>query len=311
MLILIAVLAFITIFAIIYLLLSTYAPTQGTVEMRMKALESVNQVSQRRIAVDEELEKPFSKRILAPTIKNMSASLMKLTPQSLRTIMEERIVMAGGFGRLNVDEFFLLCGFISVCLPGIIGLLLMAMKLPANKVVGLGMIAFVIGIILPFLMLNQKIAARKLTIQKALPDVLDLLTVSVEAGLGFDGALAKLTEKMKGPLVEEFNRVLQEIRVGVSRRDALANLGKRCDVPDLSLFTTSLIQADQLGVSIGNVLRVQSVSMRDKRKQRAEEKAMKAPIKMMLPLVLFIFPTIFIVLLGPAVIQILKVFSGK
>lgn len=163
--------------------------------------------------------------------------------------------------------------------------------------------AFLVSQLLPMLLLNHKIAGRKKSIQKDLADVLDLLTVSVEAGLGFDGALTKLAEKMKGALVDEFNRVLQEIRMGIPRRDALVAMGIRCDVPDLSLFTTSLVQADQLGVSIGNVLRVQSASMREKRRQRAEERAMKAPIKMLLPLVLFIFPSLFVVLLGPALIQ--------
>jgi len=307
MLIVIAGIAFITIFLLVYLILNAYVPTQGPIEMRLKALE----VNQGRSDIDEELAQPFSRRILSPVTKSLAETFTRLAPQSLRRIVEQRLVMAGGFGRLNVNEFFLLCGFLAVCLPGVVGLLLIVNKAPANKVVGLSMIAFVIGCIIPMIMLNQKIAARKLSIQKNLPDVLDLLTVSVEAGLGFDGALAKLTEKMKGVLVEEFNRVLQEIRMGVSRRDALASLGTRCDVSDLSMFTTSLIQADQLGVSIGSVLKVQSVSMREKRKQRAEEKAMKAPIKMMLPLVLFIFPTIFIVLLGPAMIQITKTFSNK
>lgn len=307
MLIVIAGFASITVFLLVYLILSTYMPAQGAIGLRLKALEA----NQRRSDIDEELAKPFSKRILSPVTKSLAETFMGLAPQSLRRIVEQRMAMAGGFGKLSIDEFLLLYGFIAVCLPTVTGLLLIVSKVPANKVVGLSMIAFVIGCIIPMMMLNQKIAARKLSIQKALPDVLDLLTVSVEAGLGFDGALAKLTEKMKGALVEEFNRVLQEIRMGIIRRDALASLGKRCDVPDLSLFTTSLIQADQLGVGIGNVLRVQSVSMREKRKQRAEEKAMKAPIKMMLPLVLFIFPTIFIVLLGPAMIQIAKTFSNK
>lgn len=305
MLIIIAGLASITAFLLAYLLFLKYAPQQGSVALRLKALEG----NQRRSDIEEALAKPFSKRILSPVTKNLAQSFKGLAPQSFRRIVEQRMVMAGGFGRLNIDEFLLLYGFIAVCLPTVTALLLITSKAPVNKVMGLSMIALVIGCIIPMLMLNQKISARKLSIQKALPDILDLLTVSVEAGLGFDGALAKLTEKMKGVLVEEFNRVLQEIRMGVVRRDALASLGKRCDVSDLSLFTTSLIQADQLGVSIGNVLRVQSASMREKRKQRAEEKAMKAPIKMMLPLVFFIFPTIFIVLLGPAMIQIVKIFS--
>jgi len=307
MLILIVTLVTLILFLLIYLFLSAYVPAQGAIEVRLKALE----VNQGRYNIDEELAKPFSKRILSPVTQSLAKTFMGLAPQSLRRIVEQRLLMAGGFGRLSVNEFFLLYIFIATFLPIVTGLLLIIMKTPANKIVGLSMIAFVIGAIIPMMMLNQKIAARKLSIQKALPDVLDLLTVSVEAGLGFDGALAKLAEKMKGVLVEEFKRVLQEIRMGVTRHDALASLGTRCDVSDLSMFTTSLIQADQLGVSIGNVLRVQSVSMREKRKQRAEEKAMKAPIKMMLPLVLFIFPTIFIVLLGPAMIQIVKTFSNK
>ena len=156
------------------------------------------------------------------------------------------------------------------------------------------------------LLLNRKITARRKSIQSDLPDALDLLTVSVEAGLGFDGALAKLSEKMKGALVEEFSRTLQEMRIGVPRRDAIRAMGQRCSVDDLSLFTAAVVQADQLGVSIGNVLRVQSAAMREKRRQRAQEKAQKAPVKMLIPLVVFIFPAIFVVLLGPAVIRLMS-----
>jgi tight adherence protein C len=226
-------------------------------------------------------------------------------------MIEQKISMAGGFNGITADEFLLLCGAMGIGLPLLIIIVSLLIKAPLNKVIGLGLIGMAVGVYFPFILLQQKIVKRKKSIQKDLPDVLDLLTVSVEAGLGFDGALAKLAEKMKGALVEEFNRVLQEIRMGISRRQSLTSLGVRCDVPDLMLFATSLIQADQLGVSIGNVLRVQSVSMREKRRQRAEEQAMKAPIKMMLPLVLFIFPTIFIVLLGPAAIQVIETFSNR
>jgi len=307
-LILITLLGGSAIFLLAYLLLITFVPTSGPITIRLKALETRKEG---RSDIEEELAKPFSKRILSPFANGLTATFMGFTPKSLRRIMEERMAMAGGFGKLNVDQMILLCSLLAISLPGIIRLLLVTLQVSAAKVIGISTIAFVIGFFIPIFFLAQKIASRKLSIQKELPDVLDLLTVSVEAGLGFDGALSKLTEKMKGVLVEEFNRVLQEIRMGVSRREALAALGKRCDVADLSLFTTSLIQADQLGVSITNVLRVQSVSMREKRKQRIEEKAMKAPIKMMLPLVMFIFPTIFIVLLGPAVIQIFKTIGSK
>jgi tight adherence protein C len=308
MLAFISLLVFITIFIVVYLLLSSCVPVNGATEMRLKALD---RVEQGRTDIDEELGESFSKRILAPVITCLAERLSRFTPQSTLQMMEERLVMAGGVGKLSVEQFFLLCVFLAVALPIMIGGFLATVHAPLNKVVGLSMISFVVGLIFPILLLNQKIAARKMSMQRDLPDILDLLTVSVEAGLGFDGALAKLAEKMKGALVEEFNRVLQEIRMGLSRREALSAMGRRCDVPDVSLFTTSLVQADQLGVSIGNVLRVQSASIRDKRKQRAEEKAMKAPIKMMLPLVMFIFPTIFIVLLGPAVIQVFTTFMHK
>lgn len=304
----ITLLTFLTIFVVIYLLLSTYMPINGPTEMRLKALEGI---TKGRTDIEEELGEFFSKRVLSPIVTYLAAGLFRFTPQSTFQIMEERMAIAGGLGKLSVEQFFLLCAFLAVALPMMIGGFLLSVHAPLNKVVGLSMIGFVVGLVFPMLLLNQKIATRKLSMQKDLPDILDLLTVSVEAGLGFDGALAKLAEKMKGALVEEFNRVLQEIRMGLSRREALSAMGRRCDVPDVSLFTTSLVQADQLGVSIGNVLRVQSASMRDKRRQRAEEKAMKAPIKMMLPLVLFIFPTIFIVLLGPAVIQVFTTFVNR
>jgi len=306
MLLLITLLSFISIFTVVYLVLITYAPVEGPVHVRLKALEVMGKG---RTDIDAELARPFRQRILSPLRGSLAAVFGNLTPRSIRGEVDKKLAMAGGVGRLSTDEFMLLCVFLALSLPAISLFLTLLSGAPANQVVGFTMLSFVAGVILPFLILRHKIAARKLSIQKDLPDVLDLLTVSVEAGLGFDGALVKLSEKMRGALVEEFNRVLHEMRMGVSRREAISALGQRCDVADLSLFTTSLVQADQLGVSIGNVLRVQSAGMREKRRQRAEEQAMKAPIKMMLPLVLFIFPTIFIVLLGPALIQLAGTFK--
>ena len=308
MLLLIVLLSFLTIFTVIYMLLSTFVPINGPVEMRLRALDEINIG---RTDIDEELSRPFMQRVMAPITGDIASALTRFAPHSIRRMVEEKMAMAGGFGGLSSNEFLVLCCFLALSLPVITAFGAKLMGVAANKVIGYSVIAAEIGLVLPLVMLTQKIAARKLSIQKNLPDVLDLLTVSVEAGLAFDGALAKLSEKMKGALVEEFSRALQEMRIGVSRRDALHALGKRCAVADLSLFTTSLVQADQLGVSIGHVLRIQSASMREKRRQRAEEKAMKAPIKMMLPLVLFIFPTIFVVLLGPAAIQLLNNFILK
>ncbi|MDW7675951.1 MAG: type II secretion system F family protein, partial [Bacillota bacterium] len=150
---------------------------------------------------------------------------------------------------------------------------------------------------------------RKQFIQNELPDVLDLLTISVDAGLGFDAALVKVVEKTDGVLKGEFSKLLQEIKKGKARKNAMKDMAERCQVNDLSTFVGALVQADQLGVSISNILRIQAEQMRLKRRQLAQEKAMKAPIKMLFPLIFFIFPTIFIVLLGPALIQLFETFA--
>ena len=307
MIILIALLTFFTMFTVLYLLFLTVGSGSASIRMRLKALD---RITQERSDIDEELTRPFAQRVLSPLSGRLASSLMRITPNAIRRLVEEKLAMSGSFGGLSIDGFLLLWGGLAFAFPVIAIVLLYLGQAATHIIAGIAMLAFAFGAALPFILLNQQIKQRKHSIQKDLPDVLDLLTVSVEAGLGFDGALAKLVEKMKGALAEEFSRVLQEIRVGVTRRNALHALGARCDVPDLSLFTTSIVQADQLGVSIGNVLRVQSAAMREKRRQRAEEKAMKAPIKMLLPLVLFIFPTIFIILLGPAIIQIMDSFIG-
>lgn len=308
MLILITAITFATVFLVVYLAVSAKAPAwDRQVAARLRALDTAMAVS----PVDEELAKPFSQRVLAPMTGNFAGLMLRFTPQSTKQMTAERLAAAGGFGNLSAGQFLALTGFVAVGLAVFVGLAADLARLPGNKVVGYAIMALAVGLILPFFLLHRKAVARRASIQKDMPDVLDLLTVSVEAGLGFDGALAKLAEKMKGAIVDEFSRLLQEIRVGVPRREALQALSRRCNVADVSLFVTSLVQADQLGVSIGNVLRVQSAAARDKRRQRAQEKAMKAPIKMLIPLVLFIFPAIFIVLLGPAAIQLITTFLQR
>jgi tight adherence protein C len=164
------------------------------------------------------------------------------------------------------------------------------------------------GMVYVDLWLAGRIQRRKQEVELALPDLLDLLTVSVEAGLGFEGALMKIIEKTNGLLTDEFLTVLREIKMGKARREALKDMATRLNVDMLSNFIGSIIMAEQLGISIANILRIQSVEMRQKKRQKAEETAMKAPIKMLIPMVFFIFPAIFIVLLGPAVIQIMRAF---
>jgi tight adherence protein C len=165
------------------------------------------------------------------------------------------------------------------------------------------------GYSIPSFIVGSRARKRRNEVQAALPDALDLLAVSVEAGMGFDGAISKLIEHMDGPLIDEFGLALTEMRVGEARQDALKKLSKRVDSPELSAFVRAIIQADQLGISLGKILRVQAVDTRLKRQAAAEERAMKAPVKMLFPTVIFIFPAMFIVVLGPAMINLGDLFG--
>lgn len=309
MLLLITILAFVIMVLFSFIFVGNYAAEREEVSMRLKALEGA-QVETVTV-IEEEMSVSFKNRIATPFFNSISRFFSNFFPSTAVITLNRKLLNANGFYGLNAEQFLGLCLVVGIVLAVIIGDIMVITNKPTSKVLTFGLMAFIIGSLLPYVMLEQKIAKRKAALQRELPDVLDLLTVSVEAGLGFDGALVKLSEKMKGQMVDEFTRMLQEIRIGVSRKDALRSLAERCDVQDISLFTGALIQADQLGVSISKVLRIQSLEMREKRKQRAEEQGMKAPIKMLFPLVFFIFPALLIVLLGPAVIQIIQVFMKK
>lgn len=263
----------------------------------------------RKQDLDDELNQPFYTRVIHPIIEKFALTVGKATPAKKKVSLQKKLMMAGNPGNFSPNEFLVIQYVFTLGFP----ICVMLFALPLNwspSFIILGMtIGAAGGFIIPDYYLKMRADRRKEEIQDNLPDVLDLLTVSVEAGLGFDAALVKVVEKIKGVVSQEFARVLQEIKMGKPRRDALRDLGNRSGVDDLVAFVSSIIQADQFGVSIGNVLRMQSEQMRQKRRQRAEEKAMKAPIKMLIPLILFIFPTIFIVVLGPAALQIMKTFN--
>lgn len=226
----------------------------------------------------------------------------KFVRRETRNIYEEKLMAAGYPMGLNVDSFLTLkyIIFVITLIMGIVS---------RNILIFIGLGAF--GLLIPNFFLKSSEKNRKTLILKSLPDVLDLLSVSVEAGLGFDQAIQKVTEKTSGPLSEEFEKTLQEINMGKQRREALRDMANRVDVEDVTVFLSSIIQADQLGVSITNVLRLQSQQGRTNRRLRAEEKAQKTPIKMLIPLVLFVFPSLLIVLLGPALLQIMEIFGKQ
>ncbi|NLH46322.1 MAG: type II secretion system F family protein [Acholeplasmataceae bacterium] len=309
MLLFIAILAFLIMVLLSFVLITGFTSEREEVNLRLKALEGMDEGP--GTVIEEEMSVPFKDRIVTPFFDKLSRFFSDFFPSTTIAILDKKLLNANGFYGLSATHFMGLSLVVAIVLSVIVGDIMFLTNKPYNKIMAYAFLTFAIGLFLPYLMLEQKITKRKAALQRELPDVLDLLTVSVEAGLGFDGALVKLSEKMKGEMVDEFTRMLQEVRVGVSRKDALRALAERCNVQDVSLFTSALIQADQLGVSIAKVLRIQSADIREKRKQRAEEQGMKAPIKMLFPLVFFIFPALLIVLLGPAFLQIFSIFAHK
>jgi tight adherence protein C len=285
-----------------------------TTRQRRHMVKRLSQLSKRSEKFtntrEEELDRPFFQRAMHPVLTGLANRTKKLLPAEKEALLQARLAMAGNPGKLTSAEFLALQYMMSAFLAAAaFGAGVSSSGLAQFQIILLTIGAAISGNILPAIWLNGKIAERKQNIQHELPDSLDLLTVSVDAGLGFDAALQTVTEKSNGVLAKEFKRMLLEITKGKSRREALKHLAARCQVNDLSSFVGALVQADQLGVSISNVLRLQAEHMREKRRQYAQERGMKAPVKMLIPLVFFIFPTIFIVLLGPAAIQLFATFG--
>ncbi len=289
---LVALLSFIMIGSLILVIGNIYRQKKQVLS-RLQAY-AVSVEEQKEQALDPGLRS----RILKPLIKRVSQWLSARTPQQAKDGLRKQLLMAGNPGHLQASEFM------AVKLLLTVGIFFIMFFLPVSFPIVLVITA--LSWFAPTLYLRQKVTQRQLAISLAIPDVLDLLTVSVEAGLGFDAAIAKVVEKLDGPLAQEFQRTLHEIRIGKPRRDALRNLSNRTGVAYLQGFVASIIQADQLGVSIGKVLRIQSNEIRRQRRQKAEEAAMKAPVKMLFPLVIFVFPSLFIILLGPALLSILN-----
>jgi tight adherence protein C len=232
--------------------------------------------------------------------------VLKINPRtSLESISLK--LLGAGLGRRITPTGFLAAKGVLAATGALVGLMVSSMAGSATGLIFLVGLAAA-GFFGPDYFVSLKARGRRERIRADLPDALDLLAVSVEAGLGFDGAIAKITEHMEGPLADEFGLALGEMRIGESRQDALKRMADRVDAPELSSFTRAIIQADQLGTSLGRILRVQAADSRMRRQAAAEEKAMKAPIKMLFPTVLFIFPSIFLVILGPAFMNLEKVF---
>ncbi len=255
-------------------------------------------------ATDQELALPFSERVIKPFMALLTRVARRVSPAGLVAHTRRRLSLAGNPRSMNVDKFLAikaLCSLIALSLTFLSGAI--QSSLTFRTLLGGGLVTTA-AFFLPDLWLHSKIKDRQKSIRLALPDTLDLLTISVEAGLGFDSALSKVANNTTGPLAMEFFRMLQEIQLGTSRSEAFRNLGERTNVTELNSFIMAMLQADVFGISVGKVLRVQAQEMRTKRRQHAEEIAMKAPVKIVFPLVLCIFPALMVVVLGPAAISI-------
>ena len=284
-------------------LLITYGvasrPSEDAVQARLSQL-----VVQPRSLEEMEMQRPFYERVVRPTIQRLARARRHQEGGVIARI-DAKLERAGYPGGLRGADWV---GVKLLALIGF-GILFFLLGLALTQQVGVGLMLLLVGgmvgYIAPEFWLGRKVRARSTQMVLQLPDALDLLTISVEAGLGFDAALAKVVEKMEGPLVDEFRQALAEVRMGRPRREALRDVANRADAQPISNFVGAIVQAEQLGVPIAKVLQIQSNQLRIERRQRAEEAAAKAPVKMLFPMVGCIFPTIFIVILGPAVVTVM------
>ena len=261
--------------------------------------------SREQVASLEEIEMsmPFTERVIAPMVRSAAEFVKRFTPERTLESTRHKLDLAGNPQNWSPAEFFGVRALAMVVLGGLIFLLLGIAGNEIGTTLLMTVVFAALGFFLPALWLGSKIGTRQANIIKSLPDALDLLTVCVEAGLAFDQAMKKVAEKWDDELSFAFARVLQEIQLGRLRRDALRDMANRIELSDVTSFVAAIIQAETLGVSMAKILRIQSDQMRVRRRQRAEEKAHQASIKMLIPMVFLIFPSIWVVLLGPAVLQ--------
>ncbi|MEK7247184.1 MAG: type II secretion system F family protein [Chloroflexota bacterium] len=250
-----------------------------------------------------DLDIAFMDRVLKPSVERVAQTATKILPQRSISEIQQQLVMAGNPMRLNTFLTFWAAMLGVVGLLGLMVFVSMSAPLIPHKL-GIAVVLFFIGYTYPRTWLKGKVKAKQKLVIKVMPDALDLITTCVEAGLGLDAALQRVADKSEGPLADEIGKMLRDVSMGKLRREAMTELSERVGVEELTNFINSIIQAEQLGVGIAQVLRVQSDQLRTSRRQRAERSAQEAPIKMLFPLVLFIFPAFLMVILGPAVIRI-------
>ncbi len=298
------IVVFIVILAIVLVVVGIKMPVStDPIQDRLAELS----IGDEPLSLEEiELSQRFAERVILPIFNRVGEFASRFTPQATLASARRRLEMAGNPMRLDPAFFLTTRIVLAVLFGGLVFAVYAITKRNWLQGLGLSVLFLIIGYMFPDLWLSSRIKARQKSIFRSLPDALDLLTVCVEAGLGFDAALRNVHEKWEDDLALEFGRVLQEIALGKLRREALRDMSDRLDVAELTSFIAAVIQSEQLGVSMAKVLRIQSDNMRVRRRQMAEEEANKAPIKMVFPIGCLIFPSILIVLLGPAALMLLS-----
>jgi tight adherence protein C len=301
-----AIAMFLAVFAIAYSVQTIVAERRQA----YRTLQAIRAVEVRPSDLrNRELARPARERLLKPFYNAALGLTRRFTPAGARDAIRRKLVMAGSPFGWDPDRVLVAK---VACLSGgvVLGLLFLALFSFAWPLRVLGFLAIgLLGYWLPNIVLTNAVQRRQNEIRSALADSIDLLTICVEAGLGFDAALAHVSKNTDGPLADEFYRTLQEVQLGRSRNEAMRNLADRSNVPELRAFVLAMVQADIFGVSVANVLRIQAKDMRVKRRQLAEERAMKVPIKVLFPVLFCIFPALFVVILGPAIMRIADVFA--
>ena len=274
----------------------------------LAALEALSGVPQ---DMQTELDKPFRERVIEPFMGRLTGIGRRFTPSDKGARLQYKLDVAGNPEGWSVERIVGLkfVGFTAALFVSLVVTLLIGLSSVITVLVCVGV--SLIGYMGVDFYIYQLGFDRSAKMQKSLPDALDLLTISVEAGLAFDSALARVAKSTTGPLAAEFARVLQEMNIGTGRSHAMRALGQRTSIPELKSFVTAMVQADAFGIPIGQVLRIQSTEMRTKRRQRAEEKAQKVPVKILIPLIFCILPTLFIIVMGPGVISMMSAFKGN
>lgn len=274
-----------------------------------RSVAAIQALDNAPVEVKQELEAPFAERVLGPLGDRLVNTGRKLVRADTAQKLQYRLNIAGNPPGWDVNRIIGL-KVLGMAVVGALAFLYFVSDKPFHQTLLFTAGGAALGYVLPNILLYNAGQKRETLMRNALPDALDLLTVSVEAGLGFDAAVGRVAKNTTGPLSQEFARLLQEMQIGMGRVEAMRAMAERTSLPDLKSFCLAMVQADSLGIPIGRVLRVQSAEMRAKRRQRAEEKAQQVPVRIMVPLVLFILPTLFIVILGPAGIQIVDAFSN-